>query len=383
MARKKKSEATAAVGSSQQPQRFYSLQRLLNTHADYNIVFGERSNGKTYAALLHGLENYINTGEQMAYVRRWRVDVMGKRAESLFSGHVANGVITQLTNGKYNEVFYLSGKWFLSYYNRDTGKRTPDVQPFCFAFSLSEVEHDKSTSFPLVTTVVFDEFITRRMYLQDEFIIFMNVLSTIVRNRDNVRVFMLGNTVNKFCPYFAEMGLYNADKMEQGAIDVYRFGEHGATVAVEYAAATDAAAKPSNKYFCFDNNQLEMITGGKWELAIYPHLPTKYQPKDILLTYFIDFNGVFLQGEIIQVGEQLFTYIHRKTTPLIDGVLTYSLQPSAKPWYRRKLLSNATKLEARVARFFAIEKVFYQDNEVGEVVRNYILCSTKNNVLTV
>lgn len=375
---KKKKKTTSDTGV-----KFYSLKRLLETKCDYNIVFGERSNGKTYAALLYGLQQYWETGAQMAYVRRWREDIRGKRADTLFSGHVANGVITEMTNGKYNEVFYISGKWFLSYYDRDTGKRTPDEQPFCFGFALSEVEHDKSTSYPNVTTVVFDEFITRRYYLPDEFVIFMNVLSTIIRNRANVRVFMLGNTVNKFCPYFAEMGLTNIEQMQQGTLDVYQMGEQGATIAVEYAQATDAQYKPSNKYFCFDNKQLAMITGGKWELAIYPHLPCKYTPQDVLLRYFIDFNGTLLQGNIIQVDEQLFTYIHRKTTPLKDGVLTYSLTPNSLPWYRRKLLSTATKLETRVARFFAIEKVFYQDNEVGEIVRNYIICSTKNNVLTV
>lgn len=362
--------------------KFYSLRDILNKHADYNIVFGERSNGKTYAALEHGLRNYIKTGEQMAYVRRWREDLRGKRAESLFSGHVANGLVSKLTKGKYNEVFYLSGKWFLSTYDPETKKRNPDLTPFCYGFALSEVEHDKSTSYPNVTTVVFDEFITRRYYLPDEFVTFMNVLSTIIRNRDNVRVLMLGNTVNKYCPYFTEMGLKNVDRMQQGTIDVYKFGEHGATVAVEYAATTDTK-KASNKYFCFDNSHLQMITGGKWELAIYPHLPRKYAPANILFTYFIEFQEQLLQGEIIDVDGELFTYIHRKTTPLIDGVLTYSLTPNAKPWFRRKLLSSATKIEKRVAMFFATEKVFYQDNEVGEIVRNYIITSSKNNVLTV
>ena len=36
---------------------------------------------------------------------------------------------------------------------------------------------------------------------------FMNVLSTIIRDRENIKIFMLGNTVNKYCPYFDEMGL--------------------------------------------------------------------------------------------------------------------------------------------------------------------------------
>lgn len=56
----------------------------------------------------------------MAYIRRWREDLRGKRAESLFANHVANGVIQELTDGKFNEVFYVSGKWFLSSYDPET-----------------------------------------------------------------------------------------------------------------------------------------------------------------------------------------------------------------------------------------------------------------------
>ena len=105
-------------GKSKKP-KYYSLSGILEKNADYNIIFGERSNGKTYACLAYMIINYVETGEQSAYVRRWREDLRGKRAESLFSGHVANGFVYQVTKGKYNEVFYLSGKWFLSYYDRD------------------------------------------------------------------------------------------------------------------------------------------------------------------------------------------------------------------------------------------------------------------------
>lgn len=92
--------------------KFYDLKAILSKNADYNVIFGERSNGKTYAALKYGLENYIKTGKQMAYIRRWREDLRGKRAESLFANHVANGLIEELTEGKFNEVFYMSNKWF-------------------------------------------------------------------------------------------------------------------------------------------------------------------------------------------------------------------------------------------------------------------------------
>lgn len=75
-------------GKSKKP-KYYSLSGILEKNADYNIIFGERSNGKTYACLAYMIINYVETGEQSAYVRRWREDLRGKRAESLFSGHVA------------------------------------------------------------------------------------------------------------------------------------------------------------------------------------------------------------------------------------------------------------------------------------------------------
>lgn len=368
----------------QEKSKFYSLTKILNKKADYNIIFGERSNGKTYAALLYGLKRFVATGEQFAYIRRWREDLRGKRAENLFSNHVANGAIEEITNGECNAIFYLSGKWYLAKYDADKKKYYPQNTPFCYGFCLSEQEHEKSSSYPNVTTIIFDEFLTRRYYLPDEFMLFMNLLSTIIRQRDNVKVFMLGNTINKYCPYFSEMGLKQVTNMEQGTIDIYKFGQGGAVVAVEYCS-TIVKQKASNKYFCFDNQNLQMITGGKWELAAYPHLPTKYTPKDVLFVYYIVFNEVILQGNIIQKGSENFTYIHMKTTPIKDddNALIYSLEMNGKPNYKRKLLSTATYIETQVTKYFATDKVFYQNNEVGEIVRNYLMTSARTNIVSV
>ena len=366
-----------------EPIRYYQLNEILKKNADYNMIFGERSNGKTYATLAHGLLNYVKTGKQMAYIRRWVEDLRGKRAATLFANHTANGFIEEITNGEYNEVFYFSNRWFLSKFDAETGKRKPDDVPFCYGFTLSAMEHEKSSSYPNVTTVVFDEFLTRRYYLPDEFMLFMNMLSTIIRQRDDVKVFMLGNTVNKFCPYFVEMGLKQIPAMEQGDIDIYKFGEGGAVVAVEYCSSL-VESKASNKYFSFDNQNLQMITGGKWELDVYPHLPIKYRPKDVLFVYYIIFHETILQANIIQVDDQNFTYIHAKTTPIKDpdNSLIYSLNMNGKPNYKRKLISSASPLERQVAQYFANDKVFFQSNEIGEIVRNYLMNSAKTNIIS-
>ena len=42
--------------------KFYDLKAILSKGAQYNMIFGERSNGKTYAVLKYALEKYVNDG---------------------------------------------------------------------------------------------------------------------------------------------------------------------------------------------------------------------------------------------------------------------------------------------------------------------------------
>lgn len=359
--------------------KYYSLKNILERNAQYNLIIGERSNGKTYSVLKYGLERAIKNGEQMAIVRRWQDDFRGKRGASMFDALVNNGEISKISGGEWTNVYYFGGRWYFCRYD-DKENRVTSEFPFAYAFAISSVEHDKSTSYPKISTVLFDEFLTRSAYLPDEFVLFMNVLSTIIRERDNVKIFMLGNTVNKYCPYFAEMGLSHIKEMKPGDIDVYQYGESNLTVAVEFTASPNKS-KPSNIYFAFDNPKLSMITGRGdiWEIAVYPHKPCKFAPKDIQYVFFILFNGDVLQCEIVTVDNMGFVFIHRKTTELKspDTDLIFSPDFDARPNWRRKLTKPVTPLEKRIAYFFQTDKVFYQDNEVGEIVRNYLIWCNK------
>ena len=359
--------------------KFYRLDEILSRNCQYNIIFGERSNGKTYAALEYGLRRYTEHGEKMAYVRRWKEDYRGKRGQSLFAGHEESGLIASLTNNEYNRVKYYAGKWYLAKWDSDLQKLVASDDEFCYAFSLSDVEHDKSTSYPKVTSIIFDEFLSRQYYLPNEFVTFMNVLSTIIRHRDNIKIFMLGNTVNKYCPYFQEMGLSHIEKMEPGKIDIYSYGESKLKVAVEYCKSPNKDGKKSDVYFAFDNPSLQMITGGAWEIDLYPHLPRKYNKSDITFIYYMNFNDQLLQCEIITLSDCVFTYIHRKTTPIRDPDrdIIFSSEYDPRPNHFRNIRKPCSELERKIGDFFRKEKVFYQDNEVGEIVRNYLMhCGT-------
>lgn len=353
---------------------YYSLKNILKKKAVFNVIFGERSNGKTYATLKHGLEQYFKDGSQLAYLRRWKEDITGKRGQAVFSALVENNEIEKLSGGKFTGIHYYTGKFFLC--NYDNGKAIySDSDVLGFLFALTDIEHDKSTSYPKVTSVIFDEFITNRLYLPDEFVIFMNVISTIVRRRENVTIYMLGNTVNKYCPYFSEMGLNNVQDMQQGTIDLYSYGESGLTVAVEYCKTSkENQLKESKKYFAFNNPKLQMITGGAWELAIYPHLPMKYKPIDVLLTYYIEFSDNIYSCEIIEKDGVTFTYVHQKTTPIkdLDNSIIYSLEHNPKPNYNRNILSPVTNTQKKIAWYFKTHNVFYQNNSIGDGIANYL-----------
>lgn len=355
--------------------KYYSSTAIDKKNATYNVIFGERSNGKTYDMLKKGLYNYVKNGKQMAYVRRWKEDITGRRASQLFEGLNANGEVAKATKGEFTGIHYYAGKFYLCNYTEDTNKAVyGDTDVIAYTFSLSDGEHNKSTSYPNIGLIIFDEFLTNKLYLNDEFVHFMNTVSTIVRKREDVKIYMLGNTVNKFCPYFKEMGLEHIQKMKQGTIDVYTYGDSHLTVAVEYCKSIDNGdSKGANKYFAFDNPKLAMITGGAWELNIYPHLPYKYKSKNILLHYFIEFNDNIYQCEIIDVNNVFFTYIHIKTTPLQDGDdLVYSLDYNPKPNYNRSVFKPVSKTQQKILWFFANDKVFYQDNNVGDAIANYL-----------
>ena len=355
--------------------KYYSTSAIDKRDATYNLIFGERSNGKTYALLLKTLKDYVKNNHQMAYVRRWKEDITGRRAAQLFAGINENGEVSKLTKGEFTGIHYFSGKFYLCTYD-DNGKAVyGDTNILGFTFSLSDGEHNKSTSYPNIKTIVFDEFLTNKIYLNDEFVHFMNTVSTIVRKREDVKIYMLGNTVNKYCPYFKEMGLEHIQKMKQGTIEVYKYGESHLTVAVEYCKTIDNGdSKGANKYFAFNNPKLSMITGGAWELNIYPHLPYKYKDKNILLTYFIDFSDNIYQCEIINIGDIYFTYIHIKTTPIknIDSDLIYCLDYNPKPNYNRSIFKPVNNVQKKIAWFFANDKVFYQDNNTGDAIANYL-----------
>lgn len=341
--------------------------------ATYYLAFGERVGGKTYSALDYALADWAINGNRMVYIRRRDAAVKQSKAETLFDPFIQNGYIEFITDGKYNSVMYYARKWYFCKTD-ETGARQKAEEPFAYSISMAQVEDTKSSSYINVKTFLFDEFITRNLYYNNELALLANIISTVVRGESGAKVFMAGNTVNKHCPYFSEMGLKHALDMKPGTIDVYTYGDSRLKVVVQ-RTKPGLEGKESDYYFAFDNPRLKMITDGAWEVDVYPHLPEKYLPKQVRRSFFIKFDTDVLKCDIVKGHSGSYIYImpHTSEIKYPDKELIYSPEYDVRRNWRRNIMLPVYPIEKYIYQLFRTDKVFYATNTVGEVVRNYLI----------
>lgn len=162
---------------------YYSRNDLLSYNALFNFVVGERGTGKTYQFKDWAISDFIKNKNQFVYVRRYKTefkdignffdDIMKKYPEHEFS--VAHG------------KFYI------------------DKEIAGFYIPLSTSITKKSVAYPNVNKIGFDEYILEKStlhYLPNEVNAFLGLYETIARDRNNVRVMFMANSVTLINPYF-------------------------------------------------------------------------------------------------------------------------------------------------------------------------------------
>ena len=356
---------------------YYNIEPIDNTGAIYRMIIGQRSNGKTYKVCRHIVEDYINEGKRGAYIRRYEESITPKNLQSLFNPHLQ--LIWELSEHKWNSIFYRAKEFHLCAIDSEGKIIAKDDTAFCITAAINTSENTKGEDRGEVHTIVFDEFMTRSGYLNNEFVRFMNLLSTLIRDRESAVVYMLANTVNKYCPYFAEMGLKNIDKLAQGEIAVYTYGSSDLTVAVELCDEVQATKHTASKYFAFDNPQLQMITRGAWEFQIYPRAPYKILPEDIVLKFYIQFAEQLLACEVVhstlkQYCNDVFIFVHPQTKDISidDNTIMYVSDFSSCRMHVRFLKDQPTDGHKLIYSLIQRKAVCFSDNDTGEVFRNWL-----------
>lgn len=182
---------------------FYNYDKLFSYNFLLAFVIGERGVGKTFGAKIAVLKKFLKTGEQFIYLRRYKTE-LDMALSTFWNDLQANGYFKDLKL----EV-----------------KKTKTLTTFLcnnkicgWAVPLSTSNILKSTAFPKVKTIVYDEFLlgasgTYR-YLKGECNMMLDIIETIGRLRD-IQVLFLGNALGaSTSPYFTYFDLdlpYNGE----------------------------------------------------------------------------------------------------------------------------------------------------------------------------
>ncbi len=347
-------------GLKMRKQKFYRIDNIEKTEAQYRILLGERSNGKSYAVKEKCLLNAYHDNKRFGYLRRYQSDVKQSDVDAYF----ADMPVSSITDGEYTLMSTYRGRIYFAVMTDDfkiiRGKLAG------YVFYLSGLEHFKSQSFNDVFDIVYEEFITAKMYLDNEPDMLQQFVSTIARRRKIV-VWLIGNTINRICPYFQKWQLKNVVKQKQGTIELYRFNtkqqdEDGCPVIVTIAVEFCENSGNNSKMFfgSIENN----IANGYWETEEKPHLPGDIRKFEKLYEFLLtDMGFSFVVQLLAEADGGLFVYVYPYTYKRkIDRKICSNFSHNIFTSFR---LYDTIKVEKLMRDLISQKKICYSDNLTG------------------
>lgn len=171
---------------------YYNYDKLFSYNFLIAFVIGERGVGKSFNAKIAVLKKFLKNGEQFIYLRRYKTELDTALA-TFWSDIQSHG---------YFEDHKLEVKK-----SRMLTEFKCDGKVCGYAVPLSTANILKSTAFPEVGTIIFDEFLLDNSgtyrYLKNEVTMLLDVIETVGRLRD-IKTILLGNALNVHAsPYFA------------------------------------------------------------------------------------------------------------------------------------------------------------------------------------
>lgn len=368
------------IFKKKEKELYWNPKDIDETNAVYRIVIGKRSNGKSFGTVRKAIDAFLEEGLPSAYLRRYEEEIRPKNIGDLLAPHYE--YISKKTKGKYNTVTYRTNHFVLAY-QEDGEIKYKDDKPIIYTRALNTALKYKGQDVGQLAYIIFDEFLTRDLYLKDEFVIFANMISTLVRDREIKAIYMLGNTVTRYCPYWEEMLLTHVNEQEQGSIEIYTYNNDKLTVAVEYCADTENT-KNIEHYYAFDSPQLEMITSGSFEEAKYPHiceLDWNLSEETFVYKFLVDFNGYKTVGEIHRNKDDIVLCFHaigNSNYKWSGKDIVFTTERLISPLWQNSFGKGDTPVHKLIRQLIREDRLYFSNNSVGERVLTFIkYCKTQ------
>ena len=367
---------------------YYNIDNLDKLGATINILYGERSNGKSYQ-LKHKkglypylknttsykrnyydkdkiIEDNIKAGTRFILLRRNKEEISSEKVEQ----YLNDIDIMALTNDEYNCFSVYKKAIYLSKYDNDTGK-TKRYDKIGYVMALSTEQNYAGASYLDVHDIIFEEFMTRTVYLSNEPDKLMNLYSTIDRKRGTTRLWLVGNSISRVCPYLEDWGLMEIIRnLKQGDIKTKWISTNSTDnegrdvevlLAIEYCRSTGNSSYAIGKH-------ADMLNKGDWQSDPQPHLKDSYKDYKMLFRIGFQYQSFKFLGEYLQDKDyNTLWFIYPYNREFKKNLIVFSDIIKESNYWQKDIYNPTFKSESlrNVLSTFRESKIFYATDLVG------------------
>lgn len=344
-------------------QIHYNMDNIDKIGARFNLIYGERSNGKSYQVKhKKGVEKYLKTGKRFILLRRWKEEITTEKIEQYF----ADVDVAKITNGEYNCITVYKKNLFLSKYDSET-RKTKRGDKIGYVLALSTEQNYAGASYLDVEDIIFEEFMSRNIYLPNEANKLMNLYATVDRKRLTTRLWLVGNTISRVCPYINDWNLHEIiSNQKQGTIAIKEITDDDGLViqiALEYCKSTNQTSGTIG-------TNAKMINTGAWETQPQPHLPKSYNNYNVLYRFGFQYQSFKFLCEYL-VDKKTKTYpiwfIRPYYKEFSNKLIVFSDIIKVSSYWQRDIYNISIKNDKLRNLFmtFKENKIFYSSDMCG------------------
>ena len=206
---------------------------------------------------------------------------------------------------------------------------------------------------------------SRSTYLPNESNKLMNFYATVDRKRLSTRLWLVGNTISRVCPYINDWDLHKIiSEQKQGTIvtKTIKTESEDIKIAIEYCASTGVSSGTIG-------TNAKMINTGAWETSPQPHLPKSVNDYNFLYRFGFDYQGFKFLCDYLEdkVSHDDLFFIYPKFTDFDLKTIVFSDKIKTDRYYQRDIynISIANNRLKNLFSKFRENKIFYASDLCG------------------
>ena len=383
--------------------RYFEVKPIIKKYpkSRYYFILGGRGTGKTYPVIAEAITDAIQGKGNFAYIRRHKESLSTFNVQQTFGVH--DKLVSDLTNGAFNHIKYWRRQLWLELLelNPETGlmeRTAKSDEPIGIALSMSTWETDKGADFGFekgIRHIILDEALSKAgQYLRDEWSVFQNVISSLVRDRweFDTKIWLLANPISKWTnPYFRNMGI-TKDLLNNPGITEIKYPDDKGSTAMSsifaYIGLTVGDIDPTreavyNTFFAFQHSKgkSKSITHGYWEMEDSTRLPSGvYEESTKNRTVYLIFDEEKLAIDIMKYDFTNKYYLMVYPTDKIREKTYYMILGTSLDKYAIVGYDDSHPIAQLIMRIHNTGQVYYSDDATADAFHGFLIERRKYRV---